>query len=205
MLEEIALFPLPGAVSLPYSVKPLRIFEPRYRLMIKDALLYKRRVGLAHTQKELSTKSENDHFLPYDVFSAGFVELLETLPDGQMIIQIKMDKRYKLQSYSQEIPYKIVLAQELLDLPNIDNENVIKNVRNNLDLTLLDIIEDSNSELKKYILSNDWKSLSHHEYSYAIYSLVLLEPNTLQKILEEPSLVMRIIFLQELLNKKLIQ
>jgi Lon protease-like protein len=36
--DEFPVFPLPGALLLPYGRLPLRIFEPRYKAMTEDAL-----------------------------------------------------------------------------------------------------------------------------------------------------------------------
>ena len=36
--EHIPLFPLSGALLLPFSHRPLNIFEPRYLQMVDDAL-----------------------------------------------------------------------------------------------------------------------------------------------------------------------
>ncbi len=41
------LFPLPNFVLFPHAVKPLHIFEPRYREMTEDALAADRLIGLA--------------------------------------------------------------------------------------------------------------------------------------------------------------
>ncbi len=37
-LDDLAVFPLPGAVFFPHTLLPLHIFEPRYRQMVTDAL-----------------------------------------------------------------------------------------------------------------------------------------------------------------------
>ena len=35
-LSRLPIFPLPGAVLLPYALIPLHVFEPRYRQMVRD-------------------------------------------------------------------------------------------------------------------------------------------------------------------------
>ena len=35
-LHRLPIFPLPGAVLLPYALIPLHVFEPRYRKLVRD-------------------------------------------------------------------------------------------------------------------------------------------------------------------------
>ena len=44
--DEFAIFPLTGALLLPYGRLPLNIFEPRYRAMTEDALAARRMFGM---------------------------------------------------------------------------------------------------------------------------------------------------------------
>ncbi len=204
MLEEISLFPIPGAVSFPFSVKPLHIFEPRYRAMIKDSVDKKRRIGVTHTKGLITTKSTHEHFEPHQVFSAGHPEILETLPDGRMIIQIKMDRRYKIVSEIQQIPYKVVECEYFEDHESSVSEDT-KILRRKLDLTLADLLGQQNIEYKKFIESEKWTELSLEEYSFAIYSLVLFDADVFQKILEMQSAEERMSFLYDTLFAKVIQ
>lgn len=204
MLEDISLFPIPGAVSFPHSLRTFHIFEPRYRAMIKDSIEKNRRIGVTHTKGLKKTNSDHEHFDPHVIFSAGFPEILETLSDGRMLIQIKMDKRYKIESEIQEIPFKVVQCQTYDDhREKIENETLI--LRDKIDLTLADILGEQNIEYRKYIQSEEWKNLSFDEYSFAIYSLIIFEADIYQKILEMQSIHQRISFLHDALFTKIIQ
>ena len=48
--ESVPIFPLSGALLLPFAHRPLNIFEPRYVQMIDDALAGNRLVGLIQPQ-----------------------------------------------------------------------------------------------------------------------------------------------------------
>jgi uncharacterized protein len=43
----VRLFPLPNLVMFPHAVQPLRIFEPRYRAMLEDALNHDQLIAMA--------------------------------------------------------------------------------------------------------------------------------------------------------------
>jgi Lon protease-like protein len=199
MDEKISLFPLPGAVSLPYSVKPLQIYEPRYLAMIKDSLAKKRRVGLAHTKKLKSSISRHEHYEAHEIFSAGFVELIDTLQDGRLIIQIKMDQRYKIVDEIQQVPYKVVRAETYMDIDDPLSDEQLWEIRNELDQIFIDLIGVNNEGFIKYVKGSDWQGLSFEEYSFAIYSLVLFEADEMQKVLELTSSGARMIYLQDAL------
>ena len=204
MLEDISLFPIPGAVSFPHSVRTFHIFEPRYRAMIKNSIEKNRRIGVTHTKGLKKTNSNHEHFDPHIIFSAGFPEILETLPDGRMLIQIKMDKRYKIESEIQEIPFKVVLCQTYEDhIEQLENETLI--LREKIDLNLADILGEQNNEYRKYIQSEEWKSLSLDEYSFALFSIIIFEADIYQQVLEMQSIHQRISFLHDTLFTKIIQ
>jgi len=206
MTEEICLFPIPGAVSFPYSVRPLHIFEPRYRIMIKDSIQNKRKIGVAHIKKELKSISGHVNFEAYSVFSAGHAEILETLPDGRMLVQIPMESRYQILTTLQDIPYKVVdcipYEDEISNDPTFAKE---AELRTELDKIFLKIIGNDQAELRSYLTSESWIKMTHDEYSYQIYSLVLFEPEILQKVLEEKSILKRISFLYDALTIKILQ
>ena len=196
---EVSLFPIPGSVSLPFSVVPLHVFEPRYRKMILDSISLGRRIGVAHT-KRLIAESKNPAFASeaeilnsnqetyeaHPIFSAGFAEIIETLPDGRMVVQIKMDYRYEVIEERQQIPYKVVLCRLYLDVD--DPEPSADQLRKELDLILAPIQSES------------WTRLSTLEYSFSIYSLILLDPEVLQDVLELRSCADRIRFLKDALE-----
>lgn len=206
MFEDIALFPIPGAVSFPYSVRPLHIFEPRYRVMIKDSVVNKRKIGVAHIKKELKSLSGHDNYEAYPVFSAGYAEVLETLPDGRMIVQIAMEGRYQIESTIQEVPYKVVQCSRYEDDPQSDSSFVKeRELRLALDQIFLNLIGENKAELRSYLTGEDWLKMGLDEYSYAIYSLIHFEAEIMQRILEGKSILKRMSFLHDALTVKNLQ
>ncbi|MBC7692497.1 MAG: LON peptidase substrate-binding domain-containing protein [Methylotenera sp.] len=213
---EISLFPIPGSVSLPFTAVPLHVFEPRYRKMIKDSVAMKRRIGVAHTKRVVSraksqaeaTQEERlnqnqDTYETYPVFSAGFAEILETLPDGRMVVEIAMDSRYEIIEELQQLPYKVVRCREFED--DAAFEPGAEKLREELDQFLLRIAGVQVPALKDYLLSPKWKSLNNLQYSFAVYTFVMFEPDVLQKVLELKSSLERISFLKDTLDKSTLQ
>ena len=211
---EISLFPIPGSVSLPFSKDPLHVFEPRYRKMILDSIESKRRIGVAHTQKMIGESkstinkskeeilnSNHESYLAQTIFSAGFAEIIETLPDGRMLVEITMDNRYEISQEKQNIPYQIVVCRPFLDEP----EPPAAKLRAELDQVLLKIAEESSDDLKKFLQSDAWLKQSDFEYSFKIYSLVPFDPNSMQKVLELKSISARIGFLKDILTRGMLQ
>lgn len=115
---EIALFPIPDAVSFPGTAFPLHVFEPRYRMMIQHCLDHQMLLGICHTKKlltpaktdqtvEKALQSNQARYKPFEVFSAGECELLKTLEDGRMYLNIHMQSRYKSIKEVQAIPFLV--------------------------------------------------------------------------------------------------
>lgn len=208
---EVALFPIPGSVSLPFDKVPLHIFEPRYRQMIKDCVSSHRRIGVAHTQGVLSEskvspsatqeeilKSNHATYEAHPVFSAGFATVLETLPDGRLIAEIAMDSRYEILSEVQNLPYKIVNCRLFKDNP----EELDENLRSDLDKLMLLLAGKNSTSLETLLQQPEWIKQSLFEYSFRVYSLIAMEPDILQQILELRSSNDRIHFLKRILSPR---
>lgn len=215
---EISLFPIPGSVSLPFSVVPLHIFEPRYRKMITDSVEQKRRIGVAHAIREIApSKSAPDATIEevlntnqetyeaHPVFSAGFAEILEKLPDGRLIVQIQMDSRYEIIEELQQVPYKVVKCRPFEDQSQTESLEEAKRLRALLDERLLKIGDERLAPMRRYVQSPEWKTLSTLEYSFLIYSLVILDPDILQNVLELKSATDRISYLLDVLGNPVYQ
>jgi Lon protease-like protein len=203
--EEISLFPIPGSVSLPFTHVPLHIFEPRYRKMIHESVDQKRRIGVAHTIRTLKAStvqfwtSEEDRlnldhetYEAYPIFSAGFARIHQTLLDGRIIVEIEMDRRYEVKEVLKELPYQVVRCTPYDDMRDIDAEsNALRDV---LEAKLESIAGEGADLLKEKIKSVLWKSQTTEQYSFAIFSLIQLPPDRMQKILEMRSAYTRMEF-----------
>jgi Lon protease-like protein len=211
MEEEISLFPIPGSVSLPFTHVPLHIFEPRYRQMIHESVEQKRRIGVAHTIRTIKaspipfwTNEEDrlnrDHetYEAFPIFSAGFARIHETLPDGRIIVEIEMDRRYERTAVVKALPYQVVICTPYEDLADPDVDDQL--LRKRMDEKLLSLIGEESEILRDKMESVLWKTQTTVQYSFAIYSLIGMPSDLLQKVLEMRSPKERISFLGRILK-----
>ena len=95
--EQIAVFPLNGAVLLPACDLPLNIFEPRYLNMIDDALKGERLIGMV--QKQEGRLAE--------VGGLGRITQFSESEDGRYLIVLKGLKRFNITAEADvKTPYR---------------------------------------------------------------------------------------------------
>lgn len=85
----IPLFPLPNCVLLPHATVPLHIFEPRYRMMVRDALADNRIIAMAMFEGNAWRDDYEGHppLRPY--VCVGYIIRHEALPDGRFNILLQ--------------------------------------------------------------------------------------------------------------------
>jgi Lon protease-like protein len=212
VIEEISLFPIPGSVSFPFTNVPLHIFEPRYRQMIQESIEHKRRIGVAHTLRvvkaskvqfwasnEERLNSDHEIYEAHPIFCAGFPQIHETLPDGRIILEVEMDSRYEIIETLKEDPYQVVRCKPYEDTSPVDaNANEL---RKSLDAKLLALSGDGSDMLREKMKSILWTAQTTLQYSFAVFSLVQMPPNTAQAILEMKSPQTRMQFLLDALTR----
>ena len=102
--QEIAIFPLPGALLLPWGRLPLNIFEPRYLAMTLDALKNERIFGMIQPDIDKTPKDRipSDGLAPesepaiYAVGCAGRISSFEETEDGRLLILLKGLARFRV-------------------------------------------------------------------------------------------------------------
>ncbi len=87
---RISIFPLTGAILFPGLQLPLRIFEPRYRAMVKDALARDRRIGMIQPQKA------QDGAPLFTVGCLGKIADVEALDDGGYNLVLEGQARFRI-------------------------------------------------------------------------------------------------------------
>jgi Lon protease-like protein len=102
--QEIAIFPLSGALLLPWGRLPLNIFEPRYLNMCIDALKNGRIFGMIQPDPDKTPKDkklaenviqESEPAL-YHVGCAGRIASFEETDDGRLLILVKGLARFRV-------------------------------------------------------------------------------------------------------------
>jgi Lon protease-like protein len=61
--DVVPIFPLTGALLLPYSHRPLNIFEPRYLAMVDFALSTDRLIGLIQPEDTIEESGDGRYFI----------------------------------------------------------------------------------------------------------------------------------------------
>jgi Lon protease-like protein len=114
-LSRLPIFPLPGAVLLPYALIPLHVFEPRYRKMIRDCQAGAGVMALANVPQEaLRERPERPRVLP--VVGAGLLARVDPLPDGRSNIVVRGVLRARIvEELASREPYRLVRAEPLED------------------------------------------------------------------------------------------
>ena len=95
--QQVAVFPLNGAVLLPACDLPLNIFEPRYLNMIDDALKSDRLIGMVQKQEGRLAR----------IGGLGRITQFSESEDGRYLIVLKGLKRFSITSEADvKTPYR---------------------------------------------------------------------------------------------------
>lgn len=109
---ELPLFPL-NIVLFPGTVRPLHIFEPRYRQMIKDCLHQGKPFGVVLVREDSEYLSEK----PYTVGTMAEIHNLSRLENGSYNLMAVGTQRFRILSQHYERPYLSGLVEPFDDQP----------------------------------------------------------------------------------------
>jgi uncharacterized protein len=87
--QFVPVFPLPNAVLLPRAILPLHVFEPRYRLMTRDALAGPRLIAMALLKPGYEPKYHTLDVEVYPVLCVSGILREERLADGRYNILLQ--------------------------------------------------------------------------------------------------------------------
>lgn len=99
--DRVPLFPLP-IVLFPGEVRPLRIFETRYRAMLQDCLDHGTPFGLVLA---LPTSAASDEPPPQEIGTLAYITHVAQQPDETFGIQIRGGERFQLEGLCHDKPY----------------------------------------------------------------------------------------------------
>ncbi len=109
---ELPLFPL-NVVLFPGMVLPLHIFEPRYRLMIKQCIEEEKPFGVVLVEPECVLGEER----PHQVGTTARIVAAERLEDGRYNLLTEGCKRFRILEEHRSQPYLSALVEEFCDAP----------------------------------------------------------------------------------------
>lgn len=215
-MSDICIFPIPGCVTFPGTLFPLHVFEPRYREMIHHCLETDALVAICHPRKEVSPgkrpanleqalTSNQATYRPYDVFSAGRCELLETLEDGRMLLNVHVEQRYRRDHEVQLLPYQIHACTPFPDRTDTPEEQAENRILRDKIAHRLEALAHADPGAREVIErvahSTDWLEKSDSAFSFALFGVIRFEAEILQELLEMDSAHARLSHTLELLNE----
>ena len=105
--DVVPIFPLTGALLLPYSHRPLNIFEPRYIDMVDFALSTDRLIGLIQPE-DTSEESPVGQVPLHKVGCLGRLTHFEESGDGRYFIILEGVSRFRIrQELDRGTPYRM--------------------------------------------------------------------------------------------------
>ncbi len=181
----IPVFPLTSVLLLPRGELPLNIFEPRYLLMIEDALRADRIIGMLQPQDDQSGLRPPIH----SVGCIGKITQFAETGDGRFMITLTGLSRFRVvEEMTVLTPYRQCLVsydEFARDLVERDGENlvdrpaILKALRNFAEANRLKI---------------DWKSIEQTPNEALVNALAMMSPfgpDEKQALLEAKTLAAR--------------
>jgi Lon protease-like protein len=126
--QPVPVFPLPDVVLFPHAVVPLRVFELRYRTMVRDALAGERLIALALLQPGWESEYHGSPAF-HDLGCLARFEAVEWLPDGCYDLKLLGLSRVRLGALVREHPYRAVRVELLPEAPYTEDDPVVRSER----------------------------------------------------------------------------
>lgn len=192
MPEIVAIFPLPKMVAFPGQKIPLHIFEPRYRKMIETCLKNDFALGICPPKKvlrkarpfpsiKMAINSNHDLYLPETILSCGKIEIKKNISDGRYLVDLKIEKRIRIDNIIQNIPFYLAEVSEIKS--QILNPDLSDVLYKNLLSLLFDIFGKGQRKiLEKFLVSYEINKLE--TLLGRFFEIGILPVNILQKCLE---------------------
>src|SRR4051794_36501753 len=118
--EVARLFPLPDLVLFPHVAQPLRVFEPRYRQLMADALAGDRLITMALLRPGWESEY---HLSPaiHPVVCVGRITQEERLPDGRYTLLLQgLGRARVVEELETDRLYRVARIEALPDVPMSD-------------------------------------------------------------------------------------
>lgn len=129
--RPVPVFPMPGTVLFPGAEMHLRIFELRYRTMVRDALSSERLIAIA----TLAPGWEHDYqgSPPFhDLGCVAHFEDVEWLPNDHYQLRVRGGIRVRFGRVVREYPYRACAVEAMRDAPYSESDPLIGMVRREL-------------------------------------------------------------------------
>jgi uncharacterized protein len=191
----IPIFPLPNAVLFPGVSMPLHIFEPRYRAMVRDALVGERLIGMTLLKPGFEAEYERRPPI-YPIGCAGLITHAEPLSDGRFNIVLQGLERFRVTGEDHSRPYRLAYIDRLDAAIPSANAVDVRSLRQRLESLILPMVERAGGEMSIP------PSMGDADLIHALAQYLDLEPIEKQALLECDGLVARATALADLLEMK---
>jgi len=170
--DQFPLFPLTGAVLMPFGHLPLNIFEPRYLNMIDDALGNERMIGMIQPRKAKGDLVPDDAGL-YEIGTLGRIIQFSDPGDGRYLITLEGMTRFRIKTIHAPDPNRGYRRAEA-DLTPYDHDlSPIEHDDGPGRDRLLDLMQ---SYFGNKDIEADWDAVSSAPYEALVASLAMSCP-----------------------------
>jgi uncharacterized protein len=198
MSDLLPLFPLPNVVLFPNVFLPLHIFEPRYRVMVADALEGDRVIGMVLLKPGWEHDYEGRPPI-FEVGCSGVITHVQRLPDGRYDIILRGLERFRIAGEEDGKSYRRGYIEPLAEPPlTAEQHEGLKLQRERLGALLASA---GDGERRDPALAS---AMSDADMVNALAQYLDLEPLEKQALLERKCLLTRAESLVELLEMKLL-
>ena len=207
MSDLLPLFPLPSTVLFPNVFLPLHIFEPRYLVMVADAIQGDRLIGMVLLRP--GWERDYDGRPPvYPIGCSGLLTHVERLADGRYNIVLRGLERFHVLKEDHGRSYRRATVEPLAERElAADDRAAIKLQRSKLEELLTPHESRSGIRHTQTADSNMPKipsGMPDEDLVNALAQYLDLEPLEKQALLEQQNLRRRAESLVELLEMKLL-
>jgi uncharacterized protein len=183
--QHIALFPLAGALLLPRTDLPLNIFEPRYVLMIEEAMKASRIIGIIQPQEKAAAENPKLE----TVGCAGRITSYSETEDGRLLVTLTGVCRFSvIEEIETATPYRLAHVDYNGFAIDFVSETGARSVNRE------QLIKAFRQYLEANDMSADWNEVEAVSTEVLVNTLSLLAPypaRDKQALLEAPDLKSR--------------
>ncbi len=122
---EIPVMTLRDVVFFPKAMMPLRIFEDRYKLMLKDVIAGDRIFAIVAERENLSP-GETLEEPPFEVATAGVIRVSKENDDGTSFVLLQGLERLRVRHIVQESPYRVLKVEPWQTVVDGESANIRK-------------------------------------------------------------------------------
>lgn len=193
--DVIPIFPLPRTVLLPGEVLPLHIFEPRYRLMVRDALASHRVIGIVEAMPGGDSEDVGAASVR-PIGCVGFIAQHEALSDGRFLLWLLGLERFRIdEELEPPTLYRQVRVSYLPAEESAGQLAGIQPLRQEL-RTMLPALVDADATTRQ-MLAAQMKEVSDTQIIALACQILELDSVRKQQILEAPTQVDRFLMVYE--------